>query len=161
MQIVNDAINEYLKKKINATIKLVQIDWGAYNEKMNLMFSGGEACDLVFTAPWINNYFQLVNNESLLGLDELLPKYAPELWNDIKPEFWNAVRVKGTIYAVPNQQIWVKPWGFAARKDMVEKYNFDWQSVKKWEDLEPFLETLVKNEPDIIPGEAERSLDRT
>ncbi len=151
LQMVNDAMNEYLQKKINAKIKLVQLDWGAYNEKMNLMFSSQEPCDLVFTAPWINNYFQLVNNESLLALDDLLPKYAPELWKDIKPEFWNAVRVKGKIYAVPNQQIWVKPWGFAARKDLVDKYKFDWQSVKKWEDLEPFLDTLVKNEPDIIP----------
>ena len=150
LPIVNEAINEYLKQKINATIKLVQLDWGAYNEKMNLMFSGGEACDIVFTAPWINNYFQLVNNESLKGLDELLPKYAPELWQDIKPEFWNAVRVKGTIYAVPNQQIWVKPWGFAARKDIAEKYNFDWQAVTKWDDLDPFLEQIKKNEPDII-----------
>ncbi len=150
-QMVQDAMNEILKTKINATIKLVQLDWGAYNDKMNLMFSSGEACDIVFTAPWINNYFQLVNNESLLALDELLPKYAPQLWADIKPEFWNAVRVSGKVYAVPNQQIWVKPWGFAARKDMAEKYNFDWQAVTKWDELDPFLEQIKQGEPDVIP----------
>jgi len=50
-----------------------------------------------------------VNGESLLALDDLLPKYAPDLWAQIKPEFWNAVRVKGTIYSVPNQQIWSNP----------------------------------------------------
>lgn len=151
LPIVNEALNELLKAKINATVKLVQLDWGAYDEKMNLMFTSSEACDVIFTAPWINNYFQKVNNESLVPLDELLPQYAPELWADIKPEFWNAVRVNGSIYAVPNQQIWVKPWGFAARKDMAEKYNFDWEAVMKWEDLEPFLQTLVENEPEIIP----------
>jgi putative aldouronate transport system substrate-binding protein len=150
LQLVEDAMNEILQAKINARIKLVQVDWGAYGDKMNLMFSSNEPCDIVFTAPWINNYFQNVNNESLLALDELLPQYAPELWADIKPEFWNAVRVNGNIYAVPNQQIWVKPWGFAARKDMAEKYAFDWESVTKWEDLEPFLQDLVENEPDLI-----------
>jgi putative aldouronate transport system substrate-binding protein len=150
LQLVEDAMNEILQAKINARIKLVQVDWGAFADKMNLMFSSGEPCDIVFTAPWINNYFQNVNNESLLALDDLLPQYAPELWADIKPEFWNAVRVNGKIYAVPNQQIWVKPWGFAARKDLVEKYPFDWEAVTKWEDLEPFLQNLVDNEPDLI-----------
>ena len=154
LPMVNEALNELLMTKMNATVKLVQLDWGAYDEKMKLMFTGQEACDVIFTAPWINNYFQLINNESLLALDELLPQNAPEIWSDIKQEFWQAVKVNGKIYAVPNQQIWVKPWGFAARKDLAEKYSFDWESVKTWEDIEPFLVSLAENEPDIIPWSA-------
>jgi putative aldouronate transport system substrate-binding protein len=150
LELVQEEMNKILLDKINVTIKLVPIDWGAFNDQVNLMFSSGEACDVVFTAPWINNYFQAVNNEALLPLDDLLQSQAPELWASIKPEYWDATRVGGMIYGVPNQQIWVKTWGPAAREDLATKYNLDMSAVTKWEDLEPFMQALVENEPDVI-----------
>src|SRR5690606_11646134 len=50
--LVEEAMNKILKEKINATIDLQAIDWGAWNDKMNLMFASGEKADLVFTASW-------------------------------------------------------------------------------------------------------------
>ena len=148
---VSEALSEIAKKKINATIKLKPIDWGSFDDKMRLAFAAGEECDIVFTAPWINNFIQNVANGNIIPLDDLLPKYAPGLWKSIPESSWNAARVNGKIYGVLNQQIWVKPFGFFVRRDLADKYKLDVNSITKYEELEPFLKAVKEGEPDVTP----------
>ncbi|MCS7059773.1 MAG: ABC transporter substrate-binding protein [Anaerolineae bacterium] len=151
VDMVSEALSAIAQKKINATIKLKPIDWGAYDEKMKLAFAAGEECDIVFTAPWINNYIQNIANGNIIPLDDLLPKYAPGLWKSMPESSWDAARVGGKIYGVLNQQIWVKPFGFLVRKDLADKYGLDVNTIQKYEDLEPFLKAVQEGEPDVIP----------
>lgn len=151
VQAVEDALNAVLQPKINTTLKLKPIDWGAFDEKMKLAFAAGEECDIVFTAPWINNYIQNIANGNLLPLDNLLAKNAPGLWASMPPTTWDAARVNGKIYGVINQQIFVKPFGFTVRKDLAEKYNLDVTKITKYEELEPFLKAVKEGEPEITP----------
>jgi putative aldouronate transport system substrate-binding protein len=148
---VSEALSAIAQKKINATIKLKPIDWGSFDEKMKLAFAAGEECDIVFTAPWTNNYIQNIANGNLIPLDDLLPNYAPGLWKSMPASSWDAARVNGKIYGVPNQQIWVKPFGFTVRKDLADKYKLDVTKITKYEDLEPFLAAVKKGEPDVTP----------
>ena len=37
------------------------------------------------------------------------------------------------------------------RKDLVEKYDFDWENVKTVEDMYPFWDAIRDNEPDLYP----------
>lgn len=37
------------------------------------------------------------------------------------------------------------------RKDLVEKYNFDWENVKTVEDMYPFWDAIRDNEPGLYP----------
>ena len=148
---VSEALSEIAQNRINATIKLKPIDWGAYDEKMKLAFAAGEECDIVFVAPWINNYIQNIANGNIIPLDDLLPTYAPKLWSSMPESSWEAARVNGKIYGVLNQQIWVKPFGFSVRKDLADKYKLDVTSIKKYEDLEPFIKAVKEGEPDVTP----------
>jgi putative aldouronate transport system substrate-binding protein len=150
---VEAAMDEILLEKANATIKLTPVDWGAYTDKVNLMVSAGEACDLLFVAPWMSpTYAQLVANGALAPLNDLLDANAPELKAITPPMAWNATMIDGNIYGVPNQQIWVKPFGPAIRKDLAEKYDFDLSKMTKIEDLEPLLKAIKEGEEDVIPG---------
>lgn len=151
VDMVSEALSAIARKKINATIKLKPIDWGAFDEKMKLAFAAGEECDIVFVAPWINNYIQNVANGNIIPLDELLPRYAPGLWKSMPEASWDAARVGGKIYGVLNQQIWVKPFGFVVRKDLADKYGLDVNAIQKYEDLEPFIKAVKEGEPDITP----------
>ena len=151
VQVVEDAMNVILKQKINASIKLNPIDWGAYDEKMKLAFAAGEECDIIFTAPWINNYIQNVANGNIIPLDDLLVNYAPGLWKSMPATSWESERVNGKIYGVPNQQIWVKPFGFNVRKDLADKYKLDVTSITNYAQLEPFIEAVKKGEPGVTP----------
>jgi len=151
VDLVSEALSNITKKKINATLELRPIDWGSFDEKMKLAAAANEECDIVFVAPWINNFIQNVANGNIIPLDELLPQYAPKLWKSIPESSWNAARVGGKIYGVLNQQIWVKPFGFFVRKDLADKYGLDVSTINKYEDLEPFLKAVKEGEPDVTP----------
>lgn len=148
---VQDAMNAILQPKINATIKLVATDWGAFDEKMRLMNAAGEPYDIAFTAPWTNSYYQNVANGNFAALDELLPRYAPGLWASMPESTWEAARVQGKIYGVINQQIFASSWGPYVRKDLAEKYGLDLDAVQTIEDLEPFLQAVKEGEPGVTP----------
>jgi putative aldouronate transport system substrate-binding protein len=146
LQQVQDAINEILNEDIGVNLTLEPIDFGAYNDRMQLQLAAGEPCDIIFTAPWINSYTNNVANGSLLELDDLLKEEAPGLWASMPESTWDAARINGKIYGVINQQIFPKPWGVHVRKDLLEKYNFSLDTVTKWEDMEPFLEAVRDGE---------------
>ena len=149
--LVEDALNELLVDKINVRLKLNPIDWGAFDEKMKLAFAAGEECDIVFTAPWINNYLLNIANGNFVPLDDLLQKNAPGLWASMPETTWDAARVGGKIYGVINQQIFVKPFGLSVRKDLADKYGLDVYALKSYDELEPFLKAIQENEPDVMP----------
>lgn len=46
-QVVTDAINKILKEKINTTLTINTIDWGAYDQKMNVIVSSGSCTTLL------------------------------------------------------------------------------------------------------------------
>ena len=151
VQAVQNAINAIIKPKINATIKLNPQAFGTFSEKEPLALSSGDQCDIVFTAPWVNNYYQAVTNKVFAPLDTLLPKDAPELYASLPAATWNAAKVNGHIYAVINQQIFVKPWGVLVRKDLATKYNFDISTVKSYADLTAFYAQIKAGEPNVVP----------
>ncbi|TBL79938.1 ABC transporter substrate-binding protein [Paenibacillus thalictri] len=151
LKLVEEAMNKILKAKINTTIKLNQIDLGSFEQKMNVMTAAGDPYDLVFTSTWSNNYFQNVAKGAYLPLDELLDKYAPTLKKTVPAKMWDAARVNGKIYGALNYQIVAMPYGVNIRKDLAEKYHFDVDKTTKYEDLEPLLDQVVKNEKGIYP----------
>jgi putative aldouronate transport system substrate-binding protein len=146
LQQVQDAINEILNADIGVNLTLEPIDFGAYNDRMQLQLAAGEPCDIIFTAPWINSYTNNVANGSLLELDDLLKEEAPGLWASMPESTWDAARINNNIYGVINQQIFPKPWGVHVRTDLLEKYDFSLDTVTKWEDMEPFLEAVKEGE---------------
>jgi len=146
LQEVQDAMNVILNAKIGVNLTLDPSNFGDYNDKMQLRLAAGEECDIIFTAPWTNSYTNNVANGVLLPLDDLLLEHAPGLWASMPPSTWEAARVQGKIYGVINQQIFPKPWGVNVRKDLLEKYNFSLDNVKRWEDMEPFLQAVKEGE---------------
>lgn len=152
VQEVADTINAQLKAKgSNITLKLEPIDGGSYDEKRKLAFAAGEKCDIVFTAPWINNYYVNIAQGNLLPLDDLLTTNAPNTYASMSPEAWDATRVNGKIYGVLNQQPWTRVVGPRVRKDLADKYKLDLTNVNAFEDLTPFLEALKNGEPTVTP----------
>jgi putative aldouronate transport system substrate-binding protein len=146
-------VNKMLAEKtnINTTLKLNVLDWGSYNDKVNVMLQAGEPMDICFTAPWINNYLGQVGRGAFLPLDELIDQYGQEIKTQVPAKYLDGVRVNGKIYGVPHYQGYAQPFGVTFRKDLVDKYGFDYKSIKEIADLEPYFETIKKNEPGIIP----------
>ena len=148
-ELVNDAANEMLKEKLNAELDIVAIDSGAYSERMKMNMASGSDYDLCFTSDWNNKYDEAVKNGGLYDITDLLDN---EFMTNLMPEaFWEDAKIDGRIYAVPNVQTMTRTLAIYARADLLEKYNFDLSTVKHIEDIEPFLETIKNNEPNIYP----------
>ena len=158
LQEVQDAINEILIPRINVELVLNPMDWGTFGERMQLKMAAGEPCDIVFVAPWINNYYINVINGALYPLDDILPEYAPGLYASIAPSTWEAARVQGYIYAVINQQIWPKLWGVHVIESYADKYNLDLDTIRRFEDMEPFMQAVLEGEDGRVTPYCQRAV---
>jgi len=155
--LVEARLNALLEDKINATVKINAVSWGDWTQKINLMVSGGEPFDLMFSASW-DRFGSNVAKGAFLPLNDLIDDYAVELKEGMRSEYFNATSVDGKIYAVPVQKELAQQFGLVLSKPLVEKYQFDLSTINKLEDIEPWLQTIKDNEPDIVPLWASRTL---
>lgn len=149
--VVEAEANKTINEKINANLHFNFLDNASWNDKMRLMSASGEAYDLVFTAAWTNNLDLNVQRGAFLPLNDLLQKYGQEILKRVDKRAWDAVTYNGQIMAVPGEGPWTQPLGNVFKKDLVEKYNFDYKNAKTIKELEPFLANIKKNEPNITP----------
>ena len=145
--LVNEKINEYLKEKIGATVKIVHFAPADYEEKMKMLLASGDVFDLCYARSFAVN----AENEAYLSIDELLESKGQGIMDVIPENIWNAVRYKGKIYGVPTLKDWATQYVIGTKVMYNDKYNFDLSGVKSLADMEPMLETIKKNEPGIYP----------
>lgn len=146
LQAVQDEANKIIQAKINATVKLVPVGFGDYTQKMNTVVASGEQADIIWTASWNFNYVENQNKGAFLPLNDLLAKYAPDVQKSMPQFVWDATKINGQIYAVPNYQTVTNREGFIIQKQYIDKYNLDVSKLKSLEDLEPFLEQVKAGE---------------
>ena len=146
---VEAKLNEIIEPKIGAKVDLMFIDWAAWQEKTNLMLASNEYFDI--TSAYTMSIPDLVDNGSIYPLSELIDENAPVLKETLEDYFWEAAKVDGEIYCIPNQQIVANNYGVCVRKDLAEKYNLDFESVDSLMDLEQFWQQIRDNEPDLYP----------
>ncbi|MFF0267051.1 DUF3502 domain-containing protein [Kribbella sp. NPDC004536] len=148
--VVSNALNSLLSahgKKFTVSLQAVQ----NYDQAMALKASSGQLGSTFFTAPWANDYYKLASNKSLLALDDLLPAHAPSLWKSMPASTWDAVRVKGKIYGIINQQRFPKLWGFVTQSSLAAKFGFDSSAIGTFEELEPYLAKIKQAGGGITP----------
>lgn len=144
--------NEKFEKEIGVKVKFHFLDNAAWDDKMNVMINSGEEFDICFTSSWTNKFIDNVRRDAFVPLDmDMLEKYAPDILAKSDERVWEAVTVDGEIYAIPSQAPMSSSQSVVFKKDLVEKYNFDYKSVKTYADLEPYLKLIKENEPGITP----------
>lgn len=147
--VVLDKVNEILPEKIGAKLDIQIIDAGSYDDKMRMILSSGKDFDLCYTADWTNDFITNVQKGGYMALDDLIKENAPKLLEAVPDTLFNAARVDGKIYAIPNLQVLFRQICLVFDKELTEKYNFDTSTVKSIKDIEPYLEILKKNEPNM------------
>ncbi len=145
---VFEEISKYTKEKINAKITCIPITNSEFAEKMRIIMAANESFDLCSaTSEFTDN----VSKDGYLALDDLLKAEGQDIL-DVMPEYiWDSVRVNGSIYAVPTLKDWANETVISWNKSLMEKYNFDPDSIKKFSDIEPMLQVIKENEPEKYP----------
>lgn len=149
--VVLDQVNEYTTEKIGVKLNIVNVAWGDYNQKLQVIINTGDKWDLCFTSSWANDYLQNVQKGAFLQLDDMLQGENKAMYDLIDARFWKAAKVNGGIYGIPNEkEIGSCPmWVF--NKEYVDKYNIPYQDIRTLEDLEPWLKLIKENEPNVVP----------
>ena len=153
---VTEKINAITREKIGAEAEFQYIDTGAYTERMKMNMASGSDFDICFTG-YVNSYIDAVRKEGLLDITDLLNEEAPALKESLPDYAWEVAEVDGRIYAVPNLQIMAPQESLIIFKDIADKYDFDFSTVKEMEDLAPYLEMVKNGEDGIFPYNANRS----
>lgn len=146
---VQDELNKITQAKINATVKLLPIDFGTWQNQINLMLTSNEKLDLM--AMMGTNYANQVAKGQLVALDDLLAKDGSGIVEALGPDYANASKINGKTYAVPTIRDLAQSYGFMMRKDLADKYHLNLSQVKTLDDLEPILKTIKQNEPNMVP----------
>lgn len=146
---VSEKVNEYLKDKINATVKLTPLDWGAYGTKKDNALNGGEKIDLLWLAG--SDYTGAAKQQSIIEIDELMDTFAPKTKEMLGEDFINGARVDGKLYGVQANKDKAASHMIVYRKDIADKYNLDLSHVESPADLYPVFDVIVKNEPNMTP----------
>jgi putative aldouronate transport system substrate-binding protein len=147
---VQDELNKYLTEKINATIELRPIDWGAWTDKTNLMFASNEQFDLMFTASWFHLGEEVAKGQ-IIPLDDLVNQYGQDWKSVIDPKVVEGGKINGKIYGMIANKEFAATKGVVLRKDLVDKYQFDLSTVKELKDLEPLYAKIKAGEPGVTP----------
>jgi putative aldouronate transport system substrate-binding protein len=151
LKMVNDAINEYIKDKIGVTVNIKMIDWGDYDQKMQVMATSGDPMDIMFTASWAFNYVKNARKGAFYPIDDLLKEHGQGILEVLDPAFLEGTKVDGHNYGVPaNKELPAQEvWRF--NKQLLDKYNLDISNVYSMESLEPLLKVIKENEPNVVP----------
>ncbi|WP_309121185.1 ABC transporter substrate-binding protein [Paenibacillus sp.] len=148
---VMEEVSKYTKEKIGATVKMTQIDWGDYTQKLQVMAAAGEPMDIVFTSSWAFDYVQNARKGAFLPIDDLLKEHGQGIVETLDPAFLEGSKVDGKNYGIPaNKELPAQEvWRF--NKQYLDKYNLDYTNVYSLESLEPLLKTIKENEPSVTP----------
>lgn len=159
IQRVQEAISEITREKIGAEIQLVAIQSASYKQQMTLMLSGDEQLDCMFAAS--SMIPSAVSGEQLRDLEPLLDEYGQGIKDVLGEELLSCGYFNGTMYCIPTQTEGSLGMGYyTMRKDLVDKYNIDVDSIKSYDDLTEVFQLIHDNEPDITvvdPGSAGQS----
>ena len=120
---VNAEVNKYLKGKINATVEMVQFDWGDYETKMNVKINSGEKFDLAFTNG--ATYKMNAKKGAFVEITDLMAKYGKDMTKLIDPNFIAGNKIDGKLYAVPNNKEIGQQSVFRFNDKYVEKYKIN------------------------------------
>ncbi len=147
---VNDEINKYIEPKINATVEMKMLDWGEYNQKMQIIIAS-EVYDIAFTSSWANDYFANAKKGAFYELDKLLEEKGQGIKDALNPAFLEGTKVNGHNYGLPTNKELPQQRVFRFNKTFLDKHNLDVSNVRTLQDLEPILKAFKEKEPGIAP----------
>lgn len=151
IETVESEINKITQAKINATVKMLPISIGQFNQQMNLMLSGGEKLDLALVFGADGTYAQQAAAEQYLPLNDLLEKYGQGIESEVGAKNLSSAKISGELYGIPTLHSYGGSTGILMRKDLVDKYQIDVSKIHKFDDLDSVFKTIKDNEPEITP----------
>ena len=131
-QAVDDAINALTMKELNMKVNIIPMSLGSYQQKLQLMLSGGEPLDLFPMMP--NDVESFKANGYLDDMGPLIDKYGKNI-NKLFGTDAKMGNMNGFVFDVTMMKEWENPVGFVMRTDIVKKCGIDVSKIKSLDDM--------------------------
>ncbi len=148
-ELVMKAINEITVDKIGAKVDIQFVDDSLFSDRMTMNFATGNDFDLCFTG-YLNPCMDAVQNNGYYDITDYFEK-SDKLKSVIPDYILTKLKIDGRLYGIPNMQIVTSSTGLFVQKDLAEEYGLDPDEIHFIEDIEPMLEWVKNNKPDIYP----------
>lgn len=148
LDVVEEAINEITREKINAEITLRPIAIADYSSKVSLSLQGGEKIDVYQSLGDFNNY---VSTDMALDLTDMIDEYASGTKEIVGEEWLQACSTDGKIYGIPTMKPVALTPMLIYRQDIADAIGIDMSTVNSIEDVTAVLEQVKASYPDMIP----------
>ncbi|UPG62610.1 ABC transporter substrate-binding protein [Metabacillus endolithicus] len=158
LELVQGEINKITKEEINVKVDLEPINVGQYAQQTNLMLSSGEKLDLLVTGNLSGflDYPGQVAKGQLYPLNDLLDQHGQGIKDALSSDYLYTPTIGEDTYGVPQVRDLAMFRNLIIRKDLVDKYNIDLNSINTVEDLTDVFRVIKENEPDmyLMPNES-------
>ena len=156
-QQVEEAINKIMEPLINAKLDIAPIDWGPWDNDVNLKIASQEKFDIIFTAQWkgyVTNqargaYLALNNDDGKFG--NLLKNHGQGILDTLDPSFLKGSAINGINYAIPTNKELAAQGGIVYRSAIAEELGIDMSAVKSIQDLDAVLKIVKEKKPELTP----------
>lgn len=158
---MNEALNKYLKEKINVEVNITYMESQDWQDKMGTMIASGQDLGIIgFGSQSKSDYVIESQRGSFYPLDELMEKYGQGTKALFDEKVWDAMRINGTIYGIPS----LKDNGYYIsliyNEEMREELGIDIDAVEysNWRDLEGMLRDAKEKRDAAHPEWADRPI---
>lgn len=145
--LVQEEINKITMEKIGAKFEFVPISMSQLSQQYTLMISSGQQLDVALCWP---SFTSMQASGQLMPLDDLLNEYGTGIKDALGTDYLKACSVDGKVYSVASVHDLAKDMSIIMRKDIVDKYNIDINSLNSLEDVDDVFATVKAGEPDML-----------
>jgi putative aldouronate transport system substrate-binding protein len=149
---IQEAVNLKLEKDLKTKIsfKFLWYYYDTFLDRIKRDNASGITCDAFFYSPDFYVPVKSLADEGLIkDVSELFPQYAPGYYSQFTNEDIKALNVNGGIYIIPSRMPSSNIKYALVRQDLMEKY--DVPEIHSFDDYEIYLDTIIENEPDMVP----------
>jgi putative aldouronate transport system substrate-binding protein len=146
---VNQAISAKMQEDgVNVAVRSMILDDHA--NKYAVLYASGADFTMAFDAPWYKMN-SLRDQGALVQIEEMIKNY-PNIISGITQKVIDANYMLGHMYGLPIGFFYSGDTGVIWREDLREKYGVEAPTSEGgYRSLEPYLEAIAKNEPDLMP----------
>ena len=160
---IKNKVDEYVYEKLGFHVELNYLPYTEYSAKLGLKLNTNEYFDMCYIGSLLtgNPYSLRASEGYFKDITDDLPKYAPDIYNSLSADVWQAAKVNGKIYGVVNEQIFARSTGVAIDKEVVKalrdggydlsQKNIDENGVTYIEVINKAME-YIKGNPEISPN---------
>lgn len=133
---IEKKINEITEKKIGVHLVMEPIPFSDLSKTQNLMVSSGDQLDILLSL-WEGGIGTYADKGAVLELTDLIAQYGEDITRAVGPSIAGGY-YDGTLYGVPDGELWGHQYGFYARADVVSELGFEFDKDMQYtiEDLE-------------------------